>query len=336
VREELLEYLACPLCRSCLDTRGARKWKGDIKSGSLKCSECGRIYPIVQGRPVLMTGNMIDFWKAPIDEVLGLKTPTVPPLSIPKLAEMGVDGALERFAAVQRNQDHETSPKKEYSVSRTTVEQIRYRQSGQWFDAGDRRKRLLDFGSAKLPEFFQLFMETVMDTRPEVLLDLASGGGYGVSHQVFNNSKLTQAIAVERDIKCLGNIQYRFKYAGAGLRAEAVGGDVRNLPVRSGSIDTVMMLQALPEICGISRMLAEVHRVLKPGGNFILEVSEDPFTGGLIQMSEYKRFASRTDLYSGYADVVEKGDKIGLNTVLARSFPRENKSNIRLIRMRKS
>ncbi len=138
-----------------------------------------------------------------------------------------------------------------------------------------------------------------------------SVAGKVISDQVFLNTGLEQTLSVERDLKCLGNIQYRFRYAGRSRTSEAVGGDVKRLPIKTECIDTVMMLNALSEINGISVMLKEAYRALKEGGHFIIKVSELPFTGDLISLSEFVRFAEGIDQYSGYerfqSDAEERG-----------------------------
>ncbi|NOQ23647.1 MAG: hypothetical protein GQ565_13500 [Candidatus Aegiribacteria sp.] len=83
-------------------------------------------------------------------------------------------------------------------------------------------------------------MNTVQRTDPEDLIDLLSGGGYGVTHQAFQNSELKRIAAVERDLNCLWSMQYRFKYIGQNSISEAIGGDVRRLPIASESFDTAM------------------------------------------------------------------------------------------------
>lgn len=333
MKERVMEILCCPLCRSTLELSNTRRWKGDIRSGRMVCTDCSQTYPVAVGRPVLLTAGMVDSWRAPIDEVLGIESAPCPPLSIPRLVEMGLEAALRRADDID-SIDEDLKADGECKVEQSVKGKIRYRGSGKWFDAGSRRQRLLNFGGG-LPNAFEEFMNAVEETGPEVLLDIASGGGFGVSHQVYRNRSVKQVIAVERDLKCLGNIQYRFESAGGGDGAEAVGGDVRVLPLLSESVDTVMMLQAVHEMSGISRMLREVHRLLKPGGHFVLEVSEKPFTDGLIGLEEYIIFAEATDLYAGYEDLQNKGEKTGFDTVLSEGFTRDGKGNLRLISMRK-
>jgi SAM-dependent methyltransferase len=69
------------------------------------------------------------------------------------------------------------------------------------------------------------------------------------------------------------------RYLGADLRASAYLDGVRPelfaraeaLPVRSGSIDTLLGLSMMDHIAEPDAMLAEAHRVLRPGGTLLLE-----------------------------------------------------------------
>lgn len=45
--EKLLTILACPACES--------RPKMELIDGSLQCIECGRVYPIENGTPIMLT-----------------------------------------------------------------------------------------------------------------------------------------------------------------------------------------------------------------------------------------------------------------------------------------
>jgi uncharacterized protein YbaR (Trm112 family) len=324
MRKSALEYLACPECRSELETENIRTWKGDIRSGHLKCRRCGLMFPIVVGRPVLMTSDSIDHWKAPVDEALGIDAPVLPPLSIPRLVSLGIDEALKMAEAERFRQSIQTNTimKSTPEIPGEVIEKMKYRDSGEWFKKGNRAERHLKFPwkDGDPGDSFNIFMKTIVDTEATSLLDLASGGGSAVSHQVYLNRNLKQTLAVERDLKCLGNIQYRFKHIGRGRNSEAVGGDVRYLPVKTECIDTVMMLGALPEICGVSVMLKEACRVLRDNRYFILKVQELPFSSDLIPLSEFLRFAGKTDLYAGFEKFLSEAEGCGFQVMDSERF----------------
>jgi SAM-dependent methyltransferase len=75
-----------------------------------------------------------------------------------------------------------------------------------------------------------------------------------------------------------GNTPERFmanaRIAGAGDRAEARVGDLRDLPFKDGEFDAVVSVAAIDHLNreGIAKALAEVARVLKPRGEFLLTI----------------------------------------------------------------
>ena len=135
MRSEALEYLGCPGCKSELETGRVRTWKGDIRSGNLICRRCGLNFPIVVGRPVLMTADSTDHWKAPIDEVLGIDTPALPPLSISRLVSLGIDEALKMAETEKARQSVQTQAQMRSikEIPGAVIGIMKYRDSGKWF-----------------------------------------------------------------------------------------------------------------------------------------------------------------------------------------------------------
>ena len=60
--------------------------------------------------------------------------------------------------------------------------------------------------------------------------------------------------------------------AGAGNRAEARTGDMRQMPFGNADFDAVVSSYAIDHLSqeGTTKAISEVHRVLKPGGEFLL------------------------------------------------------------------
>jgi uncharacterized protein len=51
IRKDLLEILACPACES--------RPAVDIKDGAVHCPECGRLYPIENGVPIMLVEKAV-------------------------------------------------------------------------------------------------------------------------------------------------------------------------------------------------------------------------------------------------------------------------------------
>ncbi len=322
MQSSALEYLICPECREHLSINHTAKRNGDIRSGSMNCVKCDNKYPIILGRPALLPNMAVNTWQAPVDEVLGVLpgTPVNGLLSMNRLKDIGIDRAIDELS--NRSTNTEVVESDSNAVIKELLGKARYLDSGEWFKHKGRTLRLLKFpaeGGVNL-DIFNEFMNMVQRTEPENLIDLLSGGGYGVTHQAFQNSELRRVAAVERDLKCLWNIQYRFKYIGRSSISEAIGGDVRRLPIASESFDSAMTLQGLVELCGISGFLEEAYRILKQGGYYVALYSEDPVTFDILPVSEFRRFAIAADLYAGHEHFISAAEKTGFSVISTEAF----------------
>lgn len=54
MRKELMELLACPLCKGPLQLKVEREEGVEVVKGSLRCSRCGETYPIEDSVPNLL------------------------------------------------------------------------------------------------------------------------------------------------------------------------------------------------------------------------------------------------------------------------------------------
>lgn len=54
MRPDLLDLLACPLCKGPLTLAVEREEDGDIAAGTLSCAACDEAYPIADGIPDLL------------------------------------------------------------------------------------------------------------------------------------------------------------------------------------------------------------------------------------------------------------------------------------------
>ena len=54
MKDELLDILACPVCKGGLELAVEEEAEGEVVRGSLRCPECDVHYPIADGIPDLL------------------------------------------------------------------------------------------------------------------------------------------------------------------------------------------------------------------------------------------------------------------------------------------
>ena len=58
MRTWLLDYLVCPVCKDTLDCTPDAGGQDDLETGTLTCTHCGKVYPIVRGIPRMLPPDM--------------------------------------------------------------------------------------------------------------------------------------------------------------------------------------------------------------------------------------------------------------------------------------
>lgn len=101
------------------------------------------------------------------------------------------------------------------------------------------------------------------------LLDFGCGSG---TQTVTFLDAVRVVLGVDVDASFLRACAQRLARAGDGANAAASRYDGRVLGVRSGSIDTVVSFEVLEHVEDEQQALAEIHRVLVPGGRLCLTV----------------------------------------------------------------
>ena len=315
MHQRLADILCCPMCGGALAPSNCRSRGGRIISAELVCGSGLHRYPVVMERPVLLPKGAVDRWLSPIDEALGLTgAETAVPFSFPRLRELGISSAL---SMLQEGELDDDAPEKGVPwnalslVNRGLRNKASYRRSGRFLDHRGRREKLLK-PFAKLPERCRLWALQVLRAKPESVLDIASGGGGGVSVLIRAGVKPKLLCSTERDLRCTWTVQRGARELGFD-NLEAVGADVRRLPFDSGSFDAVTSLAALQEVLGMRRLTTEIARVLRPGGSWFAIYSE-PETWGEIGIDQYMDFAEATDMYRGHHALLETARQAGLYT----------------------
>lgn len=58
MKRDLMEILACPICKGPLELTVEQEDEREIVTGSLYCAKCGETYPIVETIPNLLPPNL--------------------------------------------------------------------------------------------------------------------------------------------------------------------------------------------------------------------------------------------------------------------------------------
>jgi len=60
MKKELMDILACPVCKSSLKLNITEEKEGEVITGSLFCHKCNHSYPITESIPNLLPPNLKD------------------------------------------------------------------------------------------------------------------------------------------------------------------------------------------------------------------------------------------------------------------------------------
>ncbi|MDA1128597.1 MAG: methytransferase partner Trm112 [Chloroflexi bacterium] len=58
MKKDLMEILACPVCKGELELRTESEEGDDVITGNLSCAACGEIYPIEDSIPNLLSPDL--------------------------------------------------------------------------------------------------------------------------------------------------------------------------------------------------------------------------------------------------------------------------------------
>jgi ubiquinone/menaquinone biosynthesis C-methylase UbiE len=129
--------------------------------------------------------------------------------------------------------------------------------------------------------------------RGERVLELGPGPGAFTVDAARGVGPEGQIIAIDIQPEMIAQVEQRIREAGL-TNVETHVASAHSLPLEDESMDRAFLITVLPEIPDPARALAELHRVLRPGG--VLSITEefyDPdylFSGETIRLVEAAGF----------------------------------------------
>lgn len=171
------------------------------------------------------------------------------------------------------------------SVSdREKVNNAYYDQLGErWFSAEDDPVALLRAEG----DFRAIWVESVLGSTPQDVLDIGCGAGFlsqrlaKQGHRVTGLDASAETLAVAQRFDATQKVNY-------------VLGDAYRLPFPDQSFETVTAMDFLEHVSDPQKVIAEVKRVLKPGGRFFFHTFNRNWLSHLIVIKGVEWFVKNT------------------------------------------
>lgn len=135
-------------------------------------------------------------------------------------------------------------------------------------DTGERMIPAHHKGGMVYGEHIVRYQAAIELVRGKVVLDIASGSGYGTA---LLGETAKEVIGVDVDEP---TVQYAAKNYAARNVSFKVGDGIR-IPLDDASVDVVVSFETIEHIDNYRKFMAEVKRVLKPEGLFLLSTPND-------------------------------------------------------------
>ncbi len=121
-------------------------------------------------------------------------------------------------------------------------------------------------GQVEIEHLHRYFLARAL-CRGQDVLDVASGEGYGAA---LLAQTARSVIGVEVSAEAVAHAAEAYRQPNLRF----LEGDARHLPLDDASVDTVVSFETIEHLYEHDQFLAEVRRVLRPGGRFIVSSPE--------------------------------------------------------------
>jgi len=136
------------------------------------------------------------------------------------------------------------------------------------------RPALYDFFAERMEKQFGAYRRKALAHARGRVLEIGGGTGFNLPHYPAH---IEEVVVTEPQPGMLARARRRA--AATGLRVTVLEAAAESLPFEDSSFDTVVSTLVLCSVDDVDRALAEIHRVLRPGGQllFVEHVrSDDP------------------------------------------------------------
>ena len=180
------------------------------------------------------------------------------------------------------------------------------------------------------PLRFEYFDRHIANWQGLKVLDVGCGGGFSCE---FMAARGTQVFGIDQSQKCIAIAQAHA--ACNGFEIDYQTGFAECLPYTTNYFDIVICVDVLEHVGDLKQTVAEIYRVLKPGGVFCFDTINRTFKSQLIMIwlleeiiqeiprgiHDWKKFIRPEELtslmqHNGFMNVEVKGFNLFGNTVL--------------------
>jgi SAM-dependent methyltransferase len=130
------------------------------------------------------------------------------------------------------------------------------------------------------------------------VLDIGCAFGFGSAAILARGPSARVIVGVERDPELLARAYRQFPWLAM------IDADAGELPVADSSADAVLLLDVIEHVAEPERVLAEAHRVLRPGGTIIVSVPHSGPTQVLDGVNVYAALRRRRPSWPALEGVV--------------------------------
>lgn len=158
---------------------------------------------------------------------------------------------------------NQINPYKESNLGKKQqVEQMFDNISGNY----DSLNRMISLGSDQ--GWRRNVLKMVSDTQPESILDIATGTGDLAI--LLSKSNASKIVGLDLSAGMLEVGKEKVKTLGLDSKIEMIQGDSENLPFEDNSFDAITVAFGVRNFETLEKGLAEILRVLKPNGIFVI------------------------------------------------------------------